>query len=303
MRRLDDSFAPEPTSFSRRQFLHATAALGAVAALHSSSLMAGVTLPQAGMIDTNVYIGRWPFRRMQVEGPESLVAKLQEQGVTEAWTGSLDALLYKDISGVNTRLADDCRRFGRGMLVPIAALNPTLPGWEHEMQRCVEVHGMLGVRLHPNYHGYTLAEPLAERVLERAASFGLLVQIALIMEDERTIHPLVNVPAVDAGPLLELIKRIPTVRVQLLNAFRTLRGSSVIALAAHRVGFEIAMLDGVEGIANLLKLLPPDRLCFGSYTPVFYFESASLKLRESVLSGGQAESIRVGSARRLLTRV
>src|SRR5690606_38389314 len=150
-----------------------------------------------------------------------LVAKLRGQGVTEAWTGSLDALLHKDISGVNARLVESCERHGRGLLLPMGAINPKLSGWAEDMRRCAEVYHLRGIRLHPNYHGYTLAEPLAAQVLERAARFGLLVEIAVTMEDERTIHPLVNVPAVNTAPLGPLMEKFPTLRVQLLNAFRT----------------------------------------------------------------------------------
>lgn len=45
---------------------------------------------------------------------------------------------------------------------------------------------MRGIRLHPNYHGDAFADPLAARVLERAANLGLLVQSAVIREEERT---------------------------------------------------------------------------------------------------------------------
>jgi GNAT superfamily N-acetyltransferase len=295
------SAASQPSFITRRDFLATAATFAAATALASSRLNA-VEPALAPLIDTNVYLGRWPFRRVSLDEPAALVAKLREHGVTEAWTGSLDALLHKDIGGVNARLAADCDRHGRGLLIPIGAINPRLAGWAEDMRRCAEIHRMRGIRLHPNYHGYTLAEPLAAQVLERAAELGLLVQIPVTLEDERTIHPLVNVPAVDTGPLLPLMKKLPALRVQLLNAFRTLRGPQPISLAAQRVGFEIAMLDGIEGVANRLNLFPPDRLCFGSFAPVFYFESATLKLRESVLSDAQMKSVRAGSARRLMTR-
>lgn len=301
MSRTLQSTASEPSLITRRGFLATTATFAAATSLASPRLNAAAPAP-VQLIDTNVYLGHWPFRRVLLDEPAALVAKLREQGVTEAWTGSLDALLHKDISGVNARLAADCDRHGRGLLAPVGAINPRLAGWAEDMRRCVEVHRMRGIRLHPNYHGYTLAEPLATQVLERAAGLGLLVQISVSMEDERTIHPLVNVPPVDTTPLLSLMKQLPTLRVQLLNAFRTVRLPQAISLAAQRVAFDIAMLDGVEGIANLLKRIPAKHLCFGSYSPVFYFESAALKLRESVFSDAQIEAVRASSARQLMPR-
>ncbi len=159
---------------------------------------------------------------------------------------------------------------------------------------------MHAIRLHPNYHGYTLADPSAVRLFELAARHGLLVQIALIMEDERTLHPLVNVPPVDPSPLPDLMKPHPKLRVQLLNAFRTLRGLPVQSLAARGIAYEIATLEGMEGLANLLAQIPNGRVCFGSHAPFFYFESAKLKLRESVLDEAASRAVCFGNARALL---
>ena len=59
------------------------------------------------MIDTNVYLSRWPFRRLRGDEPGELVEMLRRVGVTEAWAGSFDGVLHKDIASVNARLADD----------------------------------------------------------------------------------------------------------------------------------------------------------------------------------------------------
>ena len=286
---------------SRRRFIKTAATVSGVTIVQASSIHSAGAGPTA-LIDTNVSLGQWPFRHESLADTSALVAKLRGQGVTQAWAGSFDALLHKDISSVNARLADECKEHGQGFLAPIGALNPMLPGWEEDLRRCVEVHQMPGIRLHPNYHGYTLGDSLFERVLQLAEERDLLVQISVIMEDERTIHPLVNVPATDTAPLSTALAKFSKVRLQLLNAFRTLRGLPVLSLAASGVSFEIAMLEGVNGVANLLEKLPADRLCFGSNAPLFYFESAKLKLQESVLSETQMSDLCVNNALRLISR-
>jgi predicted TIM-barrel fold metal-dependent hydrolase len=62
------------------------------------------------------------------------------------------------------------------------------------------------------------------------------------------------------------------------------------------------MLDGVGGIANLLTQVPVDRVLFGSNAPLFYFESALLKLKESPLNEEQQRSIRRKNAHHLLAK-
>lgn len=158
---------------------------------------------------------------------------------------------------------------------------------------------MPGIRLHPNYHGYQLDDPAFARLLAKAAAFKLIVQIAVLMEDERTLHPLMQVPPVDTAPIVDLLKQTPGLRLQLLNAFRTVRGEPLLRLAAAGAHLEIAMLEGVAGLAGLLKQLPIERLCFGSHAPLFYFESAALKLKESTLAAAQELAIRSGNALRL----
>lgn len=283
-------------SVSRRDFLQATAA-GAALALATTSVAQTDTIADT-LIDTNVSLGAWPFRHEVLSTTTKLIEKLRSHHVNQGWAGSFDALLHKDISSVNARLTDECSKH-KDMLVPIGAINPLLPGWEEDLRRCVEVHRMTGIRLHPNYHGYKLSDPIFKQLLSAATDRKLFVQIAVIMEEERTIHPLVNVPPTDTVPLLEILKAVPQARVQLLNAFRTVKGEPVLKLAVAGVRFEIAMLEAVAGVATLLEKFPLDCLCFGSHAPFFYFESAQLKLQESALGEAQHRAICTQNALKL----
>lgn len=281
---------------NRREFLASTATLVAATALTTTAAPAKPT----ALIDTNISLSRWPFRRCPLDDTPSLVAKLREHGVTQAWAGTFDALLHKDLTTANTRLADECARHGKGLLVPIGALNPTLPDWETDLRRCAEQHKMPGVRLLPNYHGYKLDDPQFAAVLGAATERGLLVQIALVQEDDRTQLALAKAAPTDTAPVPGVLKKFPKARVQLLNAFRTLRGKPVLELAALGVRFEIATLESVEGVGNMLKQIPTDRLCFGSHAPFYYFESAKLKLPESELTPAQLAAVTHENARKLL---
>jgi uncharacterized protein len=273
-------------------------ASAALVAFDAPTVLAADTNSARALIDTNITLGRWPFRRCPLDETPALVAKLREHGITQAWAGTFDGLLHKDLGSANTRLAAEYRAH-TGLLVPFGSVNPKLPDWEEELRRCAEVHRMPGIRLHPNYHGYKLDDPAFARLLELSAARKLVVQLAVIMEDERTLHPLVQVPPVDTAPLADLLKRTPGLRLQLLNAFRTLRGEPLLRLTAAGAHVEIATLEGVAGVANLVKQLPIERLCFGSHAPLFYFESAALKLKESVLTAAQEQAIRSGNALRL----
>jgi predicted TIM-barrel fold metal-dependent hydrolase len=253
-------------------------------------------------VDVNVYLGRWPFRRLKGDEPADLIAKLKAQDIPSAWAGSFDALLHRDIAAVNARLADDCQRHGKDLLVPFGTVNPALSFWEDDLRRCHEIHHMPGIRLYPAWHGYRLDHPSFAALLKAAAAQGLIVQLALRLEDERTLHPLLRLHPIDLTPLLELAASLPRLRLVLLDHVGVANADVLRKLThAGQVYVDIATVEGVGGISQLLQTVPADRVLFGSHYPFFYYESAVLKLRESKLQPAHERAIRRDNAKRLLT--
>lgn len=253
------------------------------------------------MIDVNVHLSRWPFRRLPLDETPKLVQRLKSLGVTRAWAGSYDAILHREHSSVNARLAEECAAHGGGLLEPVGALHLGLPGWEEDLRRCHERHRMRIIRLYPNYHGYTLDAPVVGELLAQAVERKLVVQIVAKLEDERTQHPLVSVPPVDLKPLPDWLAKFPRSRVVLLNAMGLVRGEALSKwAAAGQVWFETAMLEGVAGISGALKHLPADRLLVGTHAPFFAPEAATLKLKESDLGDALRRQIAAENAARVL---
>lgn len=254
------------------------------------------------IIDTNVYLSRWPFRRLPDDEPAKLVAALRGHGVSHAWAGSFDGILHKDVAAVNERLAADCRRYGDGLLLPFGTVNPALPDWKEDLRRCQERHHMPGIRLYPNYHGYGLDNPLFAELLEAAAARSLLVQIAVCMEDVRTQHPLVRVREVDLAPLKDVLGRVAAARVQVLNWRGAARAVAARLARTGRVYFDLAMLEGAEGLARLRQTVPLPAVLFGSNSPLYYFDAARLKVREAGLPLAEEQAVLSGNAVRVLGR-
>ena len=255
------------------------------------------------IVDVNVNLSRWPFRRLTGDEPATLVAKLRKQNVAQAWAGSFDGIFHKDLSSANARLAKDCRTYGPGFLLPFGSINPKLPDWQEDLRRCHEEHKMPGIRLHPNYHGYKLDDPAFRELLKLAAARKLIVQLTLCMEDERTQHPLMRVPPVDFTPLAGLLASEPQLRLVILNSYPTLQVERSQKLStAGQIYFDFAMVERIGAVGRLANQVSFPRVLFGSNYPLYYFESALLKVKESGLTEMQAKAVFEGNARRLMAR-
>ena len=253
------------------------------------------------IVDANVSLGPWPFRRVPGDTPADLVARLKRRGVTQAWAGSFDGAFHRDLTSANARLARACESAGAGFLLPFGAVNPNAPGWREDLRRCHEVHRMPGIRVHPNYHGYRLDLPAFGDLLKEARDRALVVQLVLVLEDDRTQHPLMRVAPVDPAPLARLMSQVSGLRLLVLNRQRDPAGPVLKELAAAgEIYFDFAMAEGAGCLAGLTAALPRGRVVFGSHFPFQYFESAMLKVKESGIGGEEASAILAGNARRLL---
>jgi uncharacterized protein len=257
------------------------------------------------IIDVNITLGQWPMRRVPCDDPHRLIKKLREHHVGEVWAGSYDGLFHDDLVGVNNRLAVTCRELSTADLrfVPFGEINPLQSSWREEFQRCVEQHRMPGARLYPNYHGYKLDHAEFAALLKLAAEKRLVVQIVVLMEDERMMHPLLRVPPVDLAPLGDVVERTPGVRIVLLNALKGPRDESLLRLVSMSdVYVDIAMLEGTGALEQLVTEVPMEKVLFGSHAPSFYFESAILKLRENALPVPHVQAMTHENAQRILRR-
>jgi predicted TIM-barrel fold metal-dependent hydrolase len=235
--------------------------------------------------------------------PNELLSRLRKWGVAQAWAGSFDALLHRDTGAVNERLAADCTEHGQNLLIPFGAVNPMLPDWAEDLRRCHEQFRMPGIRVHPNYHAYALKEPAFLKLLQMATERNLIVQIVAWMEDERTQIPALQAQPVDLLPLISMLEKMPKARVTVLNGFVSLRSVQLPWDRIRRLDnlvFDISMLEQLMGVKVLVEAIGVERVVFGSYSPMFYFESASLKLREANLSAQQTAAILNGNASRWL---
>jgi len=302
---------------ARREFLKTSLLTGAAVSLatHVSAATKGGAErsranPQApGIIDTNVNLFNWPFRKLKYSDTTALVRKLKKHHVIEAWAGSFEALLHKDINGVNERLAAECREKGEGLLRPFGTVNLAWPDWEEDVRRCHEVFKMPGVRIYPGYQPFDLSHADLPKLVAITQERGLLLQIVFGLEDPRVHHPLIKVANVTVDPLVPILKKLPQARVELLHFSGNAAGTDLQQLMTQTsTTIDFSHWEGNGGIGRMIGTapgstaarIPVERVMFGSHAPYFPLETAILKLIESPASSAQLLAMMQGNARRLL---
>jgi predicted TIM-barrel fold metal-dependent hydrolase len=97
------------------------------------------------------------------------------------------------------------------------------------------------------------------------------------------------------------VRKDPQARLVVLNAdHKQYLDQSGDLAAAGNVCFDLSMVEGVGGAARLARQVSIQRVLLGSHSPLFYFESAALKVQEAGFTEAQARAVLEENARRLL---
>lgn len=247
------------------------------------------------IIDTNAHLGHWPFRKLAHSDADSILRLMDGHGITQAWVGAFEGVFYRDCGQANRDLLAQIAGH-EDRLVPWAAINPNFPGWEDDLQEAAEA-GMVGVRLYPNYHEYSLLDECSLELLAPLQSQSLPVAIYHKLVDERLHHWHCKVPPTEMtlAPLVEHFPELTIIccGVGLLNLPQVPE--------APRVFVETSRVEGAGGIATLVEKIGAERVLFGSHAPYFYLEAGLLKLVESGLNEETRQALLHGNARRILT--
>lgn len=146
-------------------------------------------------------------------------------------------------------------------------LNPTLPDWEQELARWRAVKGMVGIKVHPFWHRYSLER--IHPVAAQAARCGLPLLLHLGFTAPRAVQALVAAH--------------PTCTFILAHAGVPLYGDLWTLLSAYRnVAYDCAghHVDA-RIIARLVRAVGPDRCLYGTDDP-YGDDDADVRTKEII---------------------
>jgi predicted TIM-barrel fold metal-dependent hydrolase len=237
------------------------------------------------VIDCTAFCGPYSRRPIGME-PTALSQRLAALGVAQFHASRLEALWFENSHDAN-RLAESLPDPPGFRQTPV--LDPSIATWREELDRLSRRGPLLMVRLHPNYHGYSL--PQADPALAELEKRGVVAQVVVRVDDPRRQHPLAQVPDVPAGAVREAAARHPSLRVLLSGAQAPALNSLTRELPhVPNLWADTAQVDGVDAIASLARTAWADRLVFGSQAPILILEAALARVVLD-LDDAQAERI------------
>lgn len=254
------------------------------------------------VIDFCCAIGPWAFRRLPVTTADGCRKALRREKIDRAVVSSLPAVLYKNPHEGNVQLIEETGRASR-TFIPFAVLNPMFPGWEEDLRRCREDLGMRGLRLYPNYQGWSLRRTEARALVRAAVGMGWVTVVSVRLEDERFHHWRMKVKPASVAEAARLALAVPEATVVLsggsypeIDTFLRAVGDALNAFA--EIGWVKSPLEAVKACVDRFGA---ERLLFGTNYPFDVPWCGTEKIRRADIPETAKTAILGGNAERLLS--
>jgi predicted TIM-barrel fold metal-dependent hydrolase len=222
--------------------------------------------------DVNALLGHWPFRKIRKNSLEDLRRVHRENGITGGYVASLNSIFYNDPFEGDEELHG---LIGGTEYKHVLTVNPTLPGWQRDIEDGLRRFDIRGVRIYPTYHDYDLnGEPVAE-LCEALKRHGLPLFVTKRMEDERLDY-LVKPKPLEVTALGKFLSGQPELDIIVLN----IRFNEIVSLREEakrlpRLYFDTCGLkDKVFVLEELLNIVPAKKIIYGSQHPLYCLKSS-----------------------------
>ncbi|MBQ6326524.1 MAG: amidohydrolase family protein [Clostridia bacterium] len=220
------------------------------------------------IIDSNVFFGRWPFRRAGFDDMGPIRERCKKNGVDGMLVASVDSIFYEDPFEAELELHR--RLAGQGDAWHVYTVNPLAAGWREDLDTAVRDFGVVSLKIYPGYHPYSLQGPEIAGVCEAAGAYGLPLIVAGCVEDVRVTHMLrqTPLPADKLGVFLGTWRDVDIVLSNL--SFGEIMALRPNLMSRGRVYVDMAGLKFISfAVEKLLKVYPVEMLMFGSQCPLY----------------------------------
>lgn len=260
------------------------------------------------LIDSNAYIGHWPFRQRKYNTCEALLERMNQFGVDVSVVSNLNGVFYKNTQSANEELCAEIKsnKLFHDRFIPFAVINPIYGGWKHDFEQCSNEMGMKGIRLYPKYHGYELTDPSCIQLVKSARDRGLPVAFSLRMVDSRPSSwmDLERKTEWSLKDVMPIVKEVPDAKYLILNvANSTFLDEEETALLKKADVVMDSSGRNLFNLGELLKKYGKDKFAFGTHSPILDYLTGLLRiesLRDTEADAGTKELLSSGNIKRIL---
>ncbi|MDQ8187701.1 amidohydrolase family protein [Pelagicoccus sp. SDUM812002] len=244
--------------------------------------------------DCNLSFGHWPFARLPKRSLPQLVAHLEQHKIKHGLVSYLETLFVPDPDPANRELLQSCKRLPS--LTPVPVLNLSLPNWRESLETYRAKTELKAVKLYPNFHNYSLRSKNCARLTEYLADTNIRLIINVRMLDERHQYHGLKIKGVSVKQLIAYAQRFPDFKFLCTGLFRP----EILELAdsCPNLCTDLSFADWHDLVHGLLEVMSPDRLFFGSHTPLMVTEANTYKLQASNITTALKTQIASGNAKR-----
>jgi len=255
--------------------------------------------PPAGaqVVDATAWVGTYPFRHIPASGPADLDRQAQRRGIDRVIVSRFEDLFQQNALAAWPRRARALAR--RPRLEPWPVVNPPAAGELRRLEGICRSVGPRGLRLLPNYHGYSLSGPAVDDLMALAQEHGLVVQVLQRITDERQ-HWMLRVPPVPMEEMTEFAARHRAAAI-LLSAINGPACDAEVLAAAPKLRLDLSRMRGpVFALEGLLERVGAGRLVFGSLWPLQLVEATLWQVQAARIAPAERAAVLGGSFRALL---
>ncbi|HEY9428164.1 MAG TPA: amidohydrolase family protein [Gemmatimonadaceae bacterium] len=248
------------------------------------------------IIDTNVFIGPYPFRHLPHPDPEVLIRVIEREGVQRAWVGHLPSAFYRDPYSGNDILYAALESHAE-VLRPAPAIHPGWPGWERYLREALR-RGAAAIRAYPPQWSMGPHDPAMLDLARACGEQRIPLVLTTRFEDPRQRHRLDSAGDLSGAAIRAIARADERVRVLVTSAGRGLVEEvhwGLTPAERSRVWWDISWIWGPPGddLAHLLRTVGPDRFVYGSGWPLRLAQTprANLALLPDDLSGVELANV------------
>jgi predicted TIM-barrel fold metal-dependent hydrolase len=275
------------------------------------------------LLDTNAYVGHWPFKQLKHNSCALLLDRMNKFGVDVSVISNIHGIFYKNTQSANDELYEEIKSDPRfhERFIPFAVINPIYAGWKDDFETCFGKMKMKGLRLYPKYHDYEITDPALIQLVQMARDRGLPVSFDIRMVDSRQ-RSWMDIPLFEGNAtekfdiitkewdlrnVVPIIREVPDAKYIIVNLANGvgLDDDELAIVKKADILFDTSgrALRQDDSLSALLKRFGPDKFAFGTHSPILDYVTGRLRIEsmsDSEADEKTKEMIRSGNAKRTL---